>query len=92
MKFTYPAVVSPRGDGGYTVTFIDLEGCQASGDSLDDALDAAIAAELAWIEAEFEEEDPQFPPISDHASVVLSDGEFIRNIGVIYHFQEGWSD
>ena len=92
MKFTYPAIVRPREGGGYTVTFIDLADCRASGDTLDEALDAAIAAELSWITAELEEEDPQFPAASSRSSVSLADGEFIRDIGVIYHFQEGWSD
>ena len=92
MKFTYPAVVHPCEDGSYLVTFPDLTGCTARGADIDDALDNAIAAELDWIIAELEEEEPELPLISDRSSISLAEGEFIRNIGVIYHMQEGWSD
>ena len=92
MKFTYPAKFSPSPKGGYDVSFPDLPGFQAYGADLEDALDAAIDALRAFVEAEFAEDEPDFPAVSDHAVDTLAEGEFFRDIGVIHHIQEGWSD
>lgn len=43
--------------GGYDAYFPDLECCEASGDSLDDAIDNANEAARNWIMVEFEEEN-----------------------------------
>ena len=45
-----------------------------------------------WIRAEFEEEEPEMPPISDPDDIELADGEFVRNILVIYRFYDGWDE
>ena len=37
MKFIYPAVFKKKTDGGYAAYFPDLEFCEASGETLDDA-------------------------------------------------------
>ena len=39
MKFIYPAVFRKNESGGYDAYFPDLECCEASGDTLDDAID-----------------------------------------------------
>ena len=41
MKFIYPAVFKKKTDGGYAAYFPDLEFCEASGETLDDAIDNA---------------------------------------------------
>ena len=38
MKFIYPAVFRKKEDGGYDAHFPDLECCEASGETLDDAI------------------------------------------------------
>ena len=44
MKFIYPAVFRKNESGGYDAYFPDLECCEASGDTLDDAIDNANEA------------------------------------------------
>ena len=44
MKFIYPAVFKKKTDGGYAAYFPDLEFCEASGETLDDAIDNANEA------------------------------------------------
>ena len=63
MKFIYPAVFRKNESGGYDAYFPDLECCEASGDTLDDAIDNANEAARNWIMVEFEEENPVFPYI-----------------------------
>ena len=58
MKFIYPAVFRKKEDGGYDAHFPDLECCEASGETLDDAIDNANEAARTWITVELEEEDP----------------------------------
>ena len=41
MKFIYPAVFRKKEDGGYDAHFPDLECCEASGETLDDAIENA---------------------------------------------------
>ena len=47
MKFIYPAVFKKKTDGGYAAYFPDLEFCEASGETLDDAIDNANEAARA---------------------------------------------
>ena len=60
MKFIYPAVFRKKEDGGYDAYFPDLECCEASGETLDDAIDNANEAARTWITVELEEEEPIF--------------------------------
>ena len=49
MTFTYPAVFTPKKEGaGYYVAFPDLEGCEAQGPDLEDAIDNAADAAYKW--------------------------------------------
>ena len=54
MKFIYPAVFKKKTDGGYAAYFPDLEFCEASGETLDDAIDNANEAARTWITVELE--------------------------------------
>ena len=96
MTFTYPAVMRQLDDGTYEGYFPDLDGCTFRGGTIDETIDAAIAAEKDWIEVEMDtdEEEDSFgtpmPLVSDHADIPLKEGEFIRNIGVIMHFEVGY--
>ena len=93
MIFTYPAVMRLQEDGRYTGYFPDLEQCTFEGGSIDEAIDAAIAAEKDWIEVQMdteEDEEAEMPFVSDHADIPLKDGEFIRDIAAIMHFEVGF--
>ena len=92
MKFIYPAVFRKKEDGGYDSHFPDLECCEASGETLDDAIDNANEAARTWITVELEEEDPIFPHVSDLEDIELAEDEIVRNISVNIRFYEGWDE
>lgn len=91
MKFIYPAVISKDEAGKYQVRFPDLEGCTASGDSLDEALDHARDAQEGWIRVELEE-GGELPHITDKEDIELDEGEIVRNISANIRFFEGWDE
>ena len=78
MKFIYPAVFRKKEDGGYDAHFPDLECCEASGETLDDAIDNANEAARTWITVELEEEEPIFPHVSDLEDIELAEDEIVR--------------
>ena len=92
MIFIYPAVFRKEGDGRYHAFFPDLECCEASGDTLDDAIDNANDAAKTWIGVELEEDDPVLPHVSDIEDIETSDGDIVRNISVNIRFYEGWDE
>ncbi len=92
MKFIYPAIFRKTDQNTYEGYFPDLECCRCRGNTLDEAVNAAIAAEREWISAELEEEDAVFPAISDAADLKLGENETLRNIGVNIRMFEGWDE
>ena len=92
MKFIYPAVIRKEKETLYRASFPDLEGCTASGSTIDEVLEDANAAMRSWIEVELEEEDASLPAASDPADLPLGDGEFVRNICITYRFLDGWEE
>ena len=56
MKFIYPAVFRQTESGGYRAWFPDLECCEASGETLDDAIENANEAARTWLTVELEED------------------------------------
>lgn len=92
MNFIYPAVFRKKDDGTYHAYFPDLECCEASGDTLDDAIDNANDAARNWISVELEEEEPMLPSVSDPEDIASSEGDIIRNISVNIRFYEGWDE
>ena len=92
MKFIYPAVFKKKTDGGYAAYFPDLEFCEASGETLDDAIDNANEAARTWITVELEEDEPILPHVSDPEDILLAEVELIRNISVNIRFYEGWDE
>ena len=83
MKFIYPAVFRQTENGGYKAWFPDLECCEASGETLEDAIENAV---------ELEEDDPLLPYVSDHEDIETEEGDIIRNISVNIRFYEGWDE
>ncbi len=68
MKFIYPAVFKKKTDGGYAAYFPDLEFCEASGETLDDAIDNANEAARTWITVELKR--------TSHSSSCLRSGRY----------------
>lgn len=91
MKFIYPAVFHQTEDGSYTGYFPDLEGCNAKGDTLEEAVSDAHDAAEAWISLELEDELP-LPSITDLKDIEHAEGDVVRNICVTMRFYEGWDE
>ena len=91
MIFIYPAVFR-KTENGYHAFFPDLECCEASGDTLDDAIENANEACRNWITVELEEEEPNMPYVSDIEDIEIKDGDIVRNISVNIRFYEGWDE
>ena len=77
-KYVYPAVFSPE-DGGYSVSFPDLDGCYTCGDDLADAMYMAadVLALTLW---DMEENKVAIPNSSTIDSVSLRSDEFVSYI------------
>ena len=92
MKFIYPAVFRKISETKYEGFFPDLEDCVVSGETLDEAVDAANEAANNWLSCELMEDQPMLPPVSDIADLDVSHGEIVRNICVTIRFYEGWDE
>ena len=89
MIFIYPAVFRKEGDGRYHAFFPDLECCEASGDTLDDAIDNANDAAKTWIGVELEEDEPILPHVSDPEDIETQDAISSVIFLLIYGFTKG---
>ena len=79
----YPVHINPipiDEAGGYLVSFPDLPGCMADGESIEDAVSEARDAFKAWIMAEME--DHANPPVPKSFS-----GQFVQRIPKSLHRQ-----
>ena len=52
----------------------------------------ANAAAYDWIDLEMQEDEPDIPPASVAEDLTLSEGEFVRNILIIYRILDGWDE
>lgn len=82
MTFVYPAVFTPKEDGGYQASFPDLECCTAFGRDLEDAIDNAADTAYNWICSELEEDDCMLPSQTAAEHIPLKEGEMVRMIMV----------
>ncbi len=78
-RYAYPAVFTPEKEGGYSITFPDLEGCYTCGDNLPDSLMMAEDA-LALVLYGYEADGRAIPSPSTAANIPLADGEFVNFI------------
>ena len=92
MKFIYPAVFRKTEEGRFEGFFPDLEYCEVTADTLEDAVEKANEAARGWIEAELEEEEPAMPPVSDIEDLILKKNETARSICVTVRFHTGWDE
>ena len=91
MKFIYPAVFRKNDNGKFYAFFPDLECCEATGGTLDDAIENANEAASQWLSLELEE-GGDLPGISDAEDLALEEGDVVRNISVNIRFYEGWDE
>lgn len=93
MRFIYPAIIHPVGDGNFTAKVPDLEGCTAEGFNIDDVMEEINHAMLEWITLELEDNDT-LPRISEPEDLKdqMEEGDFIRNVSVIYRMTDGWDE
>ena len=92
MKFIYPAVFRPTEDKKYNAFFPDLACCEASGDTLDDAIDFFNDSANYVIYTELMEFEGKLPPVSEESDLDLQEGDVVRNISVNIRFQDGWDE
>lgn len=79
MKYVYPAVFSPEGNGQYSVSFPDLEGCYTGGDNLADAIEMAQDALCLFLYNQ-EIDKAQISQPSSLDKIKLQEGEFVSLI------------
>lgn len=70
---TYPAIFHIAEEGGYWVSFPDIDGCFSDGESLDDALHNAQIALSLYFE-DFSSTIQTFPPASSLDAITVDDG------------------
>ncbi|MCC8167860.1 MAG: type II toxin-antitoxin system HicB family antitoxin [Clostridiales bacterium] len=78
-KYTYPAVFTPETNGGYSVSFPDIEGCYTCGDNLGESIEMAEDA-LALMMYEYEKEHRPIPQPSTRNSIIPEGDGFINYI------------
>lgn len=76
-KYAYPAIFTPEEDGGFSITFPDLEGCYTQGDDMADGLIMAEDA-LALVLYGYEADGRSIPEPSAPGTLPLADGEFVN--------------
>ncbi|HUW63105.1 MAG TPA: type II toxin-antitoxin system HicB family antitoxin [Spirochaetia bacterium] len=68
MKYVYPAVFFPEGDGRYNVRVPDLPGCRTFGDNIADAIDMARDAVSMWL-CDAEDKNEPIPKFSEPSAL-----------------------
>ena len=80
MKYAYVAVFTPE-DGGFNVSFPDLQGCYTCGDDMSDAVTMAQDALCLWL-YNMEQDEKTIPVASDPRNIEVSHDEFTSVIAV----------
>lgn len=78
-KIIYPALFSLEADGGYSITFPDLEGCNTEGDTLEEALEMAKDALGIYLYT-LNQDNKTFPIASKPEEMKLKQGQFMALI------------
>jgi len=80
-KYLYPAIFTQEKEGGYSVTFPDLESCYTQGDNLQDAYDMAADVLCLYL-YNLEEEKADIPKASNPKDINVPEKSFISLISV----------
>ncbi|WP_039969125.1 type II toxin-antitoxin system HicB family antitoxin [Selenomonas artemidis] len=75
MKYAYPAVFHPEEEGGFFISFPDLENCFTQGETIADGIDMASDA-LSLVLWHMEEEHTKIPAPSTLSSIPLEGDDF----------------
>ncbi len=78
---SYIAAFLPESDGGYSVLFPDLPGCQTCGDSMQEAFSMAVDALDGFLRTLADDNDP-IPDPSDMAEVPQKLAELCHECGI----------
>ena len=80
MKYAYPAVFHPEEEGGFFISFPDLENCFTRGETIADGIDMASDA-LSLVLWHMEEEHAEIPAPSALSSIPPEKDAFATLIG-----------
>ncbi len=72
----YPAVFQPEEDGGFSVFFPDIDGCNTQGDTIQESYRMAFDA-LGIVLSYMEEEHLPIPKASAPQDIKLEEGQYI---------------
>ena len=75
-KMFYPAIFTPEDDGGFSVSFPDLEGCFTQGETIEEAYEMAFDA-LGLALSFLEDEKRVIPLPSAPNKISLNENEFV---------------
>jgi predicted RNase H-like HicB family nuclease len=79
-KYVYPAIFTLESDGGYSVSFPDIESCYTSGDDMPDALDMAEDV-LCLMLYDMEKNGVAIPAPSDSKSIKTNANDVVSLVG-----------
>ena len=75
-KMFYPAIFTPEDDGGFSVSFPDIEGCFTQGETIEEAYEMAFDA-LGLALSFLEDEKSVIPLPSAPNKISLNENEFV---------------
>lgn len=75
-KLFYPAIFIPEEDGGFSVLFPDLPGCNTCGDTIDQSYEMAFEA-LGLVLSYMEDQKEPIPQASNPQAIKLEEGQFL---------------
>lgn len=75
-KLFYPAIFTPEENGGFSVSFPDVDGCFTQGDNIDDAYEMAVDA-LGLMLTYLQEEKRPVPQPSLPNKLTVENGQFV---------------
>ena len=75
-KFYYPAVFQIEEEGGYSISFPDIIGCNTQGEDIEECYYMATSA-LGLILTDYLSNKIEFPKASTPNSIVLEDNQFV---------------
>jgi predicted RNase H-like HicB family nuclease len=79
-KYVYPAIFTQENDGGYSITFPDIESCYTSGDSMADALDMAEDV-LCLTLYDMEKDNRKIPTPSNVKDIITGEDDVVSLVG-----------
>lgn len=79
MKYVYPVVFFPEGDGRYNVWVPDLPGCRTFGGNIADAIDMARDAVSMWL-CDAEDKNEPIPKVSEPSALECPSEGFVSLI------------